>query len=66
MVSSISNLAVNSNQYDNFSDDDISDDEISGFANTTKFPTRVSSDEISASRSSICIFHNFFRTIENM
>ena len=32
--------AVNSNQYDEISDNEISDDEISGFANTTKFPTK--------------------------
>ena len=28
-----------SNQYDEISDEEFSDDEISGFANTTKFPT---------------------------
>ena len=33
--------AVNYNQHDEFPDDDISDNEISGFANTTKFPPPV-------------------------
>ena len=36
--------AINSNQYDEDLDDDISDDEVSGLANTTKFP--ISYDEI--------------------